>query len=306
MLPVSVLAKGPAKKLIIFGDSLSDSGNFFAETGECARAPFEPIPSAPYAIGGHHFSNGRTWVEQLATRMRVPHNGRPASLAPGVFTNYAFGRSRARSGAPVFSLFDLSTQVNLFYTDFGGSGPSDATYVMWIGSNDVRDSLAAMLVDPSGAQSGAIIEEALTSIANNIIALYGAGARVFLVANSPNIAISPAVRALGLQNPMIPIVAEQLTIAFNEGLLSTLESLEGLLPDIRVVGLDAFSVLNEVIADPESVGLSNVTDSCLEFGVVGQTICSRPNQYLFWDATHPTKAGHAVLAEAAAQVLSAP
>jgi len=50
-----------------FGDSLSDAGNFFFETGDTVRAPFEPVPGAPYAIGGHHFSNGRTWIEQLTT-----------------------------------------------------------------------------------------------------------------------------------------------------------------------------------------------------------------------------------------------
>jgi len=303
-LSAGALAQEPSRKLIVFGDSLSDPGNFFAGTGDFATAPFAPVPAAPYAIGGHHFSNGRTWIEQLATSLHAPLSGRPAMLAPGVFTNYAFGRSRARWGAPAFSQFNLSTQVNLFYADFGGDAPTDAIYVMWIGSNDVRDALAALSVDPSGATSGAIVEDALVSIANNIIALYGAGARTFLVLNTPNIAITPAVRALGAQNPAIPIVAEQLTIAFNNGLAQTLDGLGAMLREIEFVRLDAFSVLNAIVADPGAAGLSDVTGSCLTFGVTGQAICDQPNRYLFWDGAHPTRAGHAALASAAEQVLS--
>jgi hypothetical protein len=43
-----------------FGDSLSDPGNFYVVTGQQSVAPYAPIPSAPYAIGGHHFTNAAT------------------------------------------------------------------------------------------------------------------------------------------------------------------------------------------------------------------------------------------------------
>ena len=304
--PTGALAAKPAWELITFGDSLSDSGNFFAETREVVKAPFEPVPGAPYAIGGHHFSNGRTWIEQLAAELHTPTSGRPATRSPGVFTNYAFGRARARANAPGFPLFDLGTQVNLFFADSGGNAPSDATYVVWVGSNDVRDALGALSVDPAGATSAAIIGDALTSLANNVVALYGAGARKFLVLGVPNLAITPAVRALGSQNPVIPIVAEQLSAAYNDGLYTALDGLEGLLPDIEILRLDTFSLLNALVADPESAGLENATDACLTFGVVGGAICKRPNRYLFWDAAHPTTTGHGALADAAAQLLTAP
>ena len=53
-------------------------------------------------------------------------------------------------------------------------------------------------------------------------------------------------------------------------------------------------------------GIENASDSCLTFGVVGQAICRQPNRYLFWDAAHPTRAGHAALAEAARELLTGP
>src|SRR6056297_1815558 len=57
------------ERIVAFGDSLMDSGNAFVLTGEVSTPPFDPVPSGAYAIGGHHFSNGRTWVEQLGEAM---------------------------------------------------------------------------------------------------------------------------------------------------------------------------------------------------------------------------------------------
>ena len=44
-------ADGNFSQIYFFGDSLSDPGNIFALTGLIAKAPYDLIPSAPYAIG---------------------------------------------------------------------------------------------------------------------------------------------------------------------------------------------------------------------------------------------------------------
>ena len=303
-IPTAANAEKPSDDLVVFGDSLSDSGNFFTETGELLMAPYAPVPDAPYAIGGHHFSDGRTWIEQLAARLHVPRSAGPALRVPGVFTNYAFGRSRARANAPTFPFFDLSTQVNLFFADFGGQAPPNARFVIWSGSNDVRDALFALQVDPSGATTGAILESAIISIQNNIVALYGTGARKFLVLNVPNIGITPAVRALGALDPSIPVIAEQVSALYNAGLAQVLDGLGGFLDGVEILRLDTFAVLNAIVADPAAYGLTNVTDACLTFGVSNGAVCRGPKRFLFWDGAHPTTAGHGALAEAAAVVLA--
>jgi len=56
-------------RMFIFGASYMDSGNHFAVTGETAHPPFDPTSLASYGIGGHHYSNGRTWVEVMAQDM---------------------------------------------------------------------------------------------------------------------------------------------------------------------------------------------------------------------------------------------
>lgn len=294
-------AAGSVTDLVVFGDSLSDTGNVFEATRTLSTPPFDLIPSAPYAVGGHHFSNGWTWVEQLALRLRSPHSAAPALRAPGIFTNYAFGGARARSdsGDP----FDLGMQVNVFWADFGGQAPPDRVYVVFIGGNDVRDALVALGADPTGATSQAILEDAVTAIANNIVALAGAGARQFLVLNAPNIGHTPAVRILAGGDPTIPIVARQLSMLFNGGLAGALDDLELLLPGIEIRRYDVFAFLEGVVSDPAGAGLDNVTDACLAFGTVGDVFCKDADGYLFWDGIHPTRAGHRLLAEGIASTL---
>ena len=290
------------QRLVFFGDSLSDPGNHFIAYHQISTRPFEPIPSAPYAIGGFHFSNGPTWAEQLAWGLRTPASGLPALLAPRLFTNYAVGRARARPGAPVFPDFDLATQVGRFLADSGGRAPTDATYAIWIGSNDLNDALNALFVDPSGATSAGIIGDAIATEGAAIQVLWIAGARDFLVLNLPDLALTPALRALG---PQAQGAASFLSQGYDAGLAQALVQL-GALPGIRIATLNVYALLAAVAADPAAFGLENAQDACLAFGVIQNAICNTPNRFLFWDGVHPTSAGHGIVARAAAEVLSTP
>src|SRR5881296_3085650 len=92
--PGWVAAQSRFSGIVVFGTSLSDAGNAFALLGDANTPPdfmLNPllIPSAPYARGGHHFSNGATWVEQLAKALGLKRSAGPALRVPGVFSNYA-------------------------------------------------------------------------------------------------------------------------------------------------------------------------------------------------------------------------
>ena len=70
--------------IVVFGGSVSDSGNAFALTGESNRPPYDKldaflVPTGPYSTGGHHFSNGATWIEDLAKYLRLNRNRIPPS-----------------------------------------------------------------------------------------------------------------------------------------------------------------------------------------------------------------------------------
>ena len=294
------LAAGPAAagdypRVVVFGDSLSDPGNAFVLTMNVSTPPFQLIPDAPYARGGLHFSNGQTWVEQLARDLDAQRSAGPALRQPLVFSNYAVGGASAR---PTGS-FDLTTQVDRFLRDFSGAAPADALYVVYLGSNDVRDALAALATDPSGATSFAILEGALAAVRDNLLRLQAAGARDLLVPNVPDLSLVPAVR---LQGPAARAAARALAAGYNAGLEALLSGLEAA-TGLAVTRLDVFALLNEVVAAPAAFGLGNVDQSCIVPGTIVHPYCSNPDRYLFWDGIHPTRAGHEILEERASTVL---
>ena len=203
------------ERVVAFGDSLMDSGNAFILTGNTATPPFAPVPSAPYAIGGHHFSNGRTWVEELGKNLHLQRSTGPSARNQSVFSNYAIGGSRARDGAAGPS---ASQQVMQYFAYTGGSASADTLYAIGFGGNDIRDALEG---DP--ALAGQVIFAAATAI----------------------------------------------------------------------------------FAYPACFGFVDA-QPCLAFGTTSNAICSNPNSTFFWDAIHPTRAGHALVAEEAEKLLDTP
>jgi phospholipase/lecithinase/hemolysin len=177
-----------------------------------------------------------------------------------------------------------------------GAASPQSLYVIEMGSNDIRDAFQIYAI---GGDGGPILIQALGSIALNIQRLYAAGARDFLVWVTPNVALTPAIRSLP---PAAQGLATFVTQAFNDNLTNLLAQLSAGLPGISFRRLDANQILNAIVADPSAFGLDSVTTPCLTPNNAPFT-CTHPEQFLFWDGIHPTKAGHAILAAAAAAVL---
>ena len=220
---------------------------------------------------------------------------RPAFGDSDTATNFAVGGARAHEDGVNFN---LSAQVAAFLQRSGGVAPSDGLYVIEMGSNDIRD---ALVVFAGGGNGAPILEEASVAIAQNVAALHAAGARHFLIWRAPNVGQAPAIRALDSYSPGAMQLATMLTQAFNGGLDSAVAQLSGL-PGITIVRLDAFRLLDEVVADPAAFGLTTVTTACLTPSTPPWT-CFHPDEFLFWDGVHPTAAGHAIVAQEARNVL---
>lgn len=276
--------------MFVFGDSLSDAGNVYQLTGSVAQAPFEPVPDAPYAAGGHHFSNGKTWAEQFARHIGRANGGKASMKGNGEFGNYAFGGARAR---PAGLSPSSDVQIAMYLQDHG-SASADALYVLQFGGNDIRDALQA------GPVNGPpLVLEAVASVVTAVQTLYDAGARDFLVVNAPNLGRSPLASMLGAAAQ-----AESVSRLFNVTLesgfasfgISGLTQLEAELPGVRIHRLDLFGLLDELTAHPQDYGLTETRLPCLTFGTQGGARCDDADEYLFWDAIHPTEAGHAIVA----------
>jgi phospholipase/lecithinase/hemolysin len=290
--------KAPFDRLVVFGTSLSDPGNAFALAGGVNTPPDYSVdmflvPDRPYARGGHHFSNGATWVEQLARQLGLAASANPAFRgANSQATNYAVGGARARDAG---ASFNLSDQVDAFLADVY-SAPANALYVIEMGGNDLRDALvAAQTGGPAAAL--AIAQEAVDSINDQIMRLYVAGARNFLVWTAPDIGLTPAIN----RDPVAAGFANQLAQFFNGNLQLRLAQL-ATMPGIRIALFDVYAKLNTVHAQPQLFDLRNVMSACITPNVP-PFACKQPDEFLFWDGIHPTKAGHAILAEEAARLL---
>jgi phospholipase/lecithinase/hemolysin len=288
-------------RIVVFGTSLSDPGNAFAMVGgtnvppDYSVNPFL-VPDRPYVRGGHHFTNGSTWIEQFAQQRGLTGSVNAAyrASAPGA-TNYAVGAARAYDD---WLNVNLTAQVDAYLIDAGGVASENALFVIEMGGNDVRDALVTFA---AGGNGSLILQSAVASVAVNVGRLHAAGARQFLIWNAPNVALTPAIRGLDLVSPGAAALATLLTTGFNAGLSAAVAHLS-LLPAIQISWLDAYGLLNDIVAAPSAFGLANVTDACIT-PAIAPFVCQQPNDFLFWDGIHPTSAAHAIIAREASSAL---
>jgi phospholipase/lecithinase/hemolysin len=259
-------ADPPYSEIIVFGDSLSDTGNLHLASGGVVTPP-------PYYQG--RFSNGPVWVEVLAAELGLPTP--EASLAGG--TNYAFGGAETGDGLSFFDTPNVGMQIDMFLADRGGF-TGDELIVIEAGSNDLA------WAPPWGP--GHVVE----NIRKHIADLAAAGGRTFLVANSPG--------------------SWKAAVKFNSLLAKELDKLEDHL-GITILRLDLAGLYATIKQAPEDFGLTNVTDpACPGCGIgipdpgAEETMVPNPDEYFLWDLIHPTRVVHAIIGEAAAELVLGP
>jgi len=262
--------------LVIFGDSLSDEGNFYLASGGA-------LPPAPLYFNGR-FSNGPVWTERLASAMNEP-NPLP-SLIGG--TNYAFNGARA-SGVSPYLTPDLVTQVDTYLLANGGKADPKDLFVIWAGANDIF----------YGSASGEIyfIPEAVQAISGAIRDLYDAGARNIVVLDLPLLGQTPFFNTV----PAASSALNAATTAFNSQLGAQLQSLRRDLRRVCIADVKVSQLFQAVTRAPKLFGLRNVADSATLFDPVtglGYAPAPKadPSRYLFWDSIHPTAQGHKIIA----------
>jgi phospholipase/lecithinase/hemolysin len=246
-------------QIVAFGDSLIDTGNVFAATGN---------PPAPYFDG--RFSNGPIWVEYLAGRLGIP--APTPSLSGG--TDYAWGGAETGVGLSASGTPNINSQVGTFLA--GNTLSATQLVVIDGGANDFFNGQT----DPSVP---------VANLAAAISALAGAGGRTFVVQNLPQLGMIPASQSL----PQAQRDAlDQLTLAYDSLLDTTLAQLRSSL-GVTIGEVDLNRFLTDVRANPSAYGFTNTTTSALGDGVLSG------DGYLFWDGVHPTTAGHKFIGDLA-------
>jgi phospholipase/lecithinase/hemolysin len=286
--------------IFAFGDSLSDAGNLFSESGGIA-----PVP--PY-VGGH-FSNGPTWVEDLSQILGLGPMKPFLTSTDG--TNYAFGGAQTGTtdinppnpSSPIH--IDLPDQINAY--DLLNPVPvKGALYTVDIGANDIMNALGEFVGgEISLPEVNKVVAEAEANTIYSVNALFGLGARSLLFYEVPNLGLIPRFDGTALQS-----LASGLAESFNVSVLEGLAPLEG--DGLKVFTLDTYDLLGEIKADPSGFGFTNVSGPCWTGNFTDPssgTLCSPDasdqNKFLFWDEVHPTAAGHLLAAEFAVDALTA-
>ena len=283
-------ANSPFSQTVFFGDSLSDGGFF---------RPLLPASVRP--VTGQFTTNpGYVWSQYLAdyygTSAAPNGNGQTGS-------NYAAGGARVgvNSTGALGPIPSLATQMNNYLTANGGRADAHAIYTVWGGANDL------FAITSGGANPTTTISSAVAAQIGIVGTLTQAGAQYILVPTIPDLGLTPAFRA---QGATAQAQGTALTVSYNTALFNGLAA-----SNLRVIPLDTFHFLREVVANPSAFGITNITGTACQPQITANSLTcnptsyvnpSAPYTYLFADGVHPTSSAHKALADFAISVIEGP
>ncbi len=293
-----VLAAAPVhgqafSRMVIFGDSLSDTGNIYTITDNWLYGsiggllfPDMPLPYPPSPYYSKRFSNGPVWVDYLSQDLGL--SGPSHDLHNVVFPTTGNGYNYAVGGAQTtnpdnYPYVDMDKQLPRYLNNHTPSGSE--LFVILCGANNINN----------GQTDVASIVNDLTGY---ITTLYNAGARNFLVSNLPRLGQTP-----GNKGTSSEASKDQVTLNFNAAYASALDSLQSSLSSAEFYRMDFYGLTEDLLADPSAHGFNNITDPA--FNEDTWTIDPNfNNDYAFWDDIHPTTMFHELIAGAAVDALA--
>ncbi|KAM0071519.1 putative triacylglycerol lipase [Helianthus debilis subsp. tardiflorus] len=302
----------------IFGDSLADNGNN-NRIATMARADYLPYGiDFPRGSTGR-FSNGKTVVDVITELLGFNDYIQPYANVSGREilrgVNYASAAAgiRDETGQQLGARISFGGQVNNYVTTVShivgilGNANLAANHIkkcifsIGLGSNDyLNNYFMRDYYDTSHRYTAKKYADALIQqYAKQIRILYNYGARKFVFNGIGPIGCSPNSLAQYSQDGSTCIAkinaANQM---FNRRLISLVNYFNENLPDAKFIYINNYGIFRDLINRPKNfgfrvtnkgccgVGRNNGQITCLPF----QTPCQNRNNYIFWDAFHPTEA----------------
>lgn len=192
-------------------------------------------------------------------------------------------------------LFMLSDAIPARVAELTGGGLDPASATAQAGA----EAVAAMAV--AGGELAVLVQ----------VQMLGRGARRVLVANMPNISLTPSAVAAEADSPGSQILTDAMTRAFNAALEQGLRGKE----DVLLV--DLYQHSTDQAAQPAAYGLSDVsTPACSTSSplnplqgysltcTTASVIAGDVSRFLYADAIHPTPYGHQLFAQRVSQALT--
>ncbi|CAN8235515.1 unnamed protein product [Cochlearia groenlandica] len=314
---------GLVPAMFVFGDSLIDNGNN-NNIPSFAKANYYP-----YGIdfnGGPtgRFCNGLTMVDGIAQLLGLPlipaySEATGDQVVRGV--NYASAAAGILpdTGGNFMGRIPLDQQIHNFETTLdqvatksGGriaivDSVARSLFFIGMGSNDYLNNYLMPNFPTrnqfNGQQFGDLLVQHYT---NQLNRLYNLGARKFVVAGLGRMGCIPSILSQGTDGKCSDEV-NQLVLPFNTNVKSMLSNLNQNLPNATFTYLDIARMFEDIVANPSIYGFTTLDKGCCGIGrnrgqitcLPFETPCPNRDQYLFWDAFHPTEKVNLIMAKKA-------
>lgn len=288
-LAASANADNLFSNVYFFGDSLTDAGNYKAVVPPgTGLFTTNPGPVWPTLFAGHF---------GLAAIPSVQTSG----------NDYAYGGARVTQlpGVPPVAPTAAATPIATQLQQYLAKGPVDAKAIYSIngGGNDFfwqLGLLGAGAATPAQVQTA--IGTAAVQLGQQVAILNAAGAQYVYIWNVPDIGLTPDAKASGQAATIT-----SLSGFFNSTLRGTLDAAGG-----KSIRLDSFNLFREIVANPTFFGIQNATGLACTVSVAylctpsTLVAANAPQTYLYSNGSHPTTAGHQIMADYAISFIDGP
>ncbi|WP_273829237.1 esterase EstP, partial [Pseudomonas sp. SBT1-2] len=296
----------PYSNFIVFGDSLSDAGQFADPGGPAGATLRATNRTGPIYLDGSGEVYSANATQLLGAKLGFSEDQLAASTsATRASEGLPDGNNWAVGGYRTDQILDSITTTS---TAGSRSRPGylvanhlradpNALYYLSGGGNDFLQGRVTSL-DQANAAAGRLVDSVQT--------LQQAGARYIMVWLLPDIGLTPAINGSPLQG-----FTSQLSAQFNTELVRQLQTV-----DAEVIPLNIPVLLKESFANPAQFGLAtdqNLTATCFSgngctenarYGIHSAT--PDPSKLIYNDSVHPTEAGQRLIADYAYSLLAAP
>ncbi|XP_061339682.1 GDSL esterase/lipase At1g71691 [Gastrolobium bilobum] len=308
--------------MFIFGDSLIDNGNN-NDLPSFAKANY-----FPYGIdfnGGPtgRFSNGFTMVDEIAKLLGLPlipayseasgdqvlHGVNYASAAAGILD---------ATGGNFVGRIPFNEQIRNFEStlnqitsnlgaDYMATALARCIFFVGMGSNDYLNNYLMPNYPTRDQYNQQQYADLLAQAYNRqLTRLYNLGARKFVITGLGLMGCIPSICAQSLTGNCSEEV-NLLVQPFNANVRTMLNNFNTNLPGSRFIFIDTARMFRNILLNARSYGFTVVNRGCCGIGRNGgqitclpfQTPCPDRNQYVFWDAYHPTEAVNVLLGRTA-------
>ncbi|XP_058097654.1 GDSL esterase/lipase At1g71691-like [Magnolia sinica] len=321
-LVLSEGVEGKEKELVpaffIFGDSLIDNGNN-NNLPSLAKANYYPygIDFSDGPTG--RFSNGYTMVDEIAELLGLPlipaysetsgentlHGVNYASAAAGILdiTGRNFvGRIPFNQQIRNFEM-TLNQITNRIGADEVGQSIGRCIFFIGMGSNDyLNNYMMPNYVTRNQYNGPQFANLLIQQYTRQLTSLYNLGARKFAISGVGMLGCTPNILA------QIPFsrcsdAVNKLVQPFNNNIKTMVNNLNRKLPGAKFVYVDVYRMFQDILSNPKQYGFSTIDRGCCGIGrnrgqitcLPLQTPCLNRDQYVWWDAFHPTEAVNVIL-----------